>query len=32
MMQLSGDEHFGQNQTEIWARLTDAEFLARCLP
>ena len=32
MMQLSGEEHFGQKQTEIWARLTDAEFLARCLP
>lgn len=32
MTQLSGEEHFGQEQTEIWARLTDAEFLARCLP
>lgn len=32
MTQLSGEEHFGQKQTEIWARLTDAEFLAGCLP
>ena len=32
MTQLSGEEHFGQEQTEIWARLTDAEFLAGCLP
>ena len=31
-MQLSGEEHFSQAQSEIWARLTDAEFLAKCLP
>jgi len=32
MSQLTGEEHFSQAQTEIWARLTDAEFLAECLP
>ena len=31
-MQLTGEEHFSQAQSEIWARLTDAEFLAKCLP
>ena len=32
MTQLSGEEHFTLEQTEIWARLTDTEFLAGCLP
>ena len=32
MLQLSGEEHFSQTPTEIWPRLTDSEFLAKCLP
>lgn len=31
-MELSGEECFSQAQTEIWACLTDAEFLAKCMP
>ena len=31
-MELSGEECFSQAQTEIWARLTDVEFLAKCMP
>ena len=32
MTQLNGEEHFAQERTEIWSRLTDADFLAKCLP
>ena len=32
MTQLSGEERFTQPRTEIWSRLTDAEFIAGCLP
>ena len=32
MLQLSGEEQFSQPQTEVWACLSDVEFLAKCLP
>ncbi len=32
MLQLSGEEQFSQSTTEILSRLTDAAFLAECMP
>jgi carbon monoxide dehydrogenase subunit G len=32
MFQLSGEEHFSQAQNTVWARLTDVEWLVKCLP
>jgi hypothetical protein len=32
MTQLSGEERYPQPRSEIWSRLTDAEFVATCLP
>ena len=32
MLRISGEEHFSQSVTEVWACLADDEFLAKCLP
>ena len=32
MLDFAGEENFPQTQTEIWNRLIDTHFLARCIP
>jgi carbon monoxide dehydrogenase subunit G len=32
MLRFEGDRDFGQAPAELWAKLTDARFLAQCIP